>query len=280
LPLNIGKISYANLFPVFYLLEKEADCSGYAFVESYPSALNQMLREGRLDLSPSSSIEYLKDRDRYNYLPGHSISARGPIDSILLFSRVPIESLSGQTVYATHQSETSVALLNIVLRKFYGIECGIRSSTAPFSEAIASHSAYLSIGDEALSALYAAHEMNLPDSEPDATLATIAHQLFYLYDLSLLWHRHTCLPFVFALWIVRKDLDEAKRKLLAMFQTDLDRARDLISERLEEIASAPGLAYPSQALLDYWRGIIYGLDDECVKGLELFGTYAKELGLI
>lgn len=280
MPLNIGKISFANVVPVFYLLEREADCTGYRFIEGYPSVLNRMLREGKLDLSPSSSIEYLRDKELYRYLPGHSISARGRIDSILLFSRVPIESLDGQTVYATHQSETSVALLHIVLKKFYNLDCNVKSSNSPFSEAIASHSAYLSIGDEALSALFAANKLDPPSNEPDATMATLDHQLFYIYDLSDLWHKRTGLPFVFALWIVHRDLNPEKLALLEQFNRDLDLARDAIPSRLEEIATESGLSYPRQELIDYWRGIIYGLDEDCLKGLDLFEQYIKEMGLL
>jgi chorismate dehydratase len=58
--LLIGEIPYANLFPIFYTLKKESDLSGYEFVEGVPSALNKKIREGLIDVSPSSSIEYLR----------------------------------------------------------------------------------------------------------------------------------------------------------------------------------------------------------------------------
>jgi len=46
LKLKIGRIPFANLFPIFYTLEKEFDCSSYEFIDGVPSLLNQMLREG------------------------------------------------------------------------------------------------------------------------------------------------------------------------------------------------------------------------------------------
>ena len=122
--LRIGRINYANLFPIFHaLLEKAGDSSAYEFVEGVPSFLNRLLREGKVDISPSSSIEYLRRRDKYDILEGHSVSSFGPVGSILLFSRRPIETLNGLTVLTSAQSATSVALLDIILKKFYELDC-------------------------------------------------------------------------------------------------------------------------------------------------------------
>ncbi|UCD35330.1 MAG: hypothetical protein JSU90_00440, partial [Nitrospiraceae bacterium] len=88
--LKIGRIPYANLFPIFHYLDSECDHSRYRFIRGVPSSLNAMLRSGELDISPSSSIEFLRNKARYRVLPWHSISATGPIKSILLFSRIPI----------------------------------------------------------------------------------------------------------------------------------------------------------------------------------------------
>ena len=100
------------------MLESECDCSGYEFVEGVPSALNYMLRMGEVDVSPSSSIEYLRHSDEYVIVEDHSISSMGPVGSIILLSGKPIEELNGLSVLTSSQSETSVALLEIILRKF------------------------------------------------------------------------------------------------------------------------------------------------------------------
>jgi len=85
--LRIGKIPYANLFPIFYILENECDCSEYEFVEGVPSAVNRMLRMGEVDVSPSSSIEYLRHSDEYAIVENHSISSMATVGSIILLSR-------------------------------------------------------------------------------------------------------------------------------------------------------------------------------------------------
>ncbi|MCX7914455.1 MAG: hypothetical protein N2511_07710, partial [Thermodesulfovibrionales bacterium] len=103
--LRIGKIPYLNLLPIYYLVEKSLEPSNYEFIEGVPSKLNRMIREGFIDVSPSSSIEFLRNPDLYNIIKGHSISCEGCISSILLFSKLPIERLLGRKIYVTSQSE-------------------------------------------------------------------------------------------------------------------------------------------------------------------------------
>ena len=126
--LRIGKINFLNLYPVFYTLERECDPSFFQFFEGTPSEVNRLLRDGMIEISPSSSIEYLRRPEKYTLIDGHSISSAGAVQSILLFSRYNIEELDGKTVLATAQSETSTALLKIILKKFYELEPDIRIS--------------------------------------------------------------------------------------------------------------------------------------------------------
>lgn len=278
--LRIGRIAYSNLFPIFHVLQRKCDCRGYEFVESYPSALNRMLREDSVDISPSSSVEYLRHKGEYYYLEGHSISSRGPVGSILLFSRAPIGSLDRSEVFVTHQSESSVALLQIILRKFHSVSCTLTVTTSSVEKALATHPAYLAIGDDALLAVKNAREVELDAGEPACRLLSIGLRPSYVYDLGTLWHENTGLPFVFALWIGRKNAPPEKRALIEKFREDLDRAGGLAQRLLPEIAREPGLVLPPPAMLAYWRDIVYGLDEECKKGLGLFNKYLEELGML
>lgn len=261
--LRIGRIRYSNLFPIFFMLEKNADCSAYEFVEGVPSVVNRLLREGEIDISPSSSIEYLRNRERYTVLDGHSISSAGPIGSILLFSRRPIETLDGLVVLASSQSETSVALLDIVLKKFYDLDCPLKSTSDPLEKTIETHTAYLLIGDDALR-------------------EALRWPKLYIYDLGDIWHRNTGLPFVFALWIARNDWSIEEPALFERFRKDLDAAKGKAMKDLRTIAGeSPLISMLSvDEIVSYWKGISYDLDEEHKKGLELFRKYAEELKLL
>lgn len=312
--LKIGRIPYANLFPIFYTLQRECDCSGYKFIEGVPSTLNRLLRSGEIDISPSSSIEYLRCESQYTLLEGHSISSKGPIGSILLLSKKPIEELEGKTILVSSQSETSVALLGIILRKFYKIECPLRPTDEPLDFVISKADAYLAIGDDALKAkkLVMSNDLqvtgdkdssfvnrHLSGDTPSLTSVRVDSDLpprgrgqgrgeIYIYDLGYLWYRNTSLPFVFALWIARKDCFSEKAELLKTFIHDLHKAKDLALQNLDKIArelkplllSRHAVNITEEDLISFWKGISYDLTEEHKKGLELFGKYSAELGLL
>ncbi|TAN42897.1 MAG: futalosine synthase [Nitrospirae bacterium] len=258
--LRIGRIPYANLFPIFFSLQRYCDCSSYEFVEGAPSILNRMLREGQLDISPSSSIEYLKNSELYEIIPGHSISSAGPVLSILLFSRRPIYDLGGAEIAVSSQSDTSVALLDIVLQKFYGLgQFSLITSEMPESSG---KEAFMLIGDDAL--------------KTGSAYAT--NKDFMVYDLGKIWHEHTGLPFVFALWIARKET--AENPLYAGFLKDLDEAKAKAFKDLGVVAEASSAIQfmTHQEIMDYWKIIDYGLGPKHLAGLELFKKYLVEIG--
>jgi chorismate dehydratase len=267
--LKIGRIDYANLYPIFRGLERieEAGRShgiGYEFIRGVPSRINALMQEGTIDVGPSSSIEYLKRPDLYSLVEGHSISSSGPIGSIFLFSRQKIEELAGCTVLASEQSETSTALLRIILGKFYAFDdVVIKPSVLSLDEGLKAHPAYMLIGDDAMRAELTAQAAGLR-----------------VYDLGDLWHRRTGFPFVFALWIARAD--RVNQAALKNFSADLDKARRWALDNLEAIADgSPYLTvFTKERLIDYWRNISYDLSETHMAGLELFRKYAAEMGLI
>jgi len=279
--LRIGRIPYMNLFPIFTTLERAFDCSAYEFVDGVPSSLNRLLRDGKIDVSPSSSIEYLRNRNVYLLIENHSISSFGPIGSIFLFSKKRIEDLDGSTVLTSSQSETSVALLDIILKKFSGITCALKSSDDPLVKGISSFPAYLLIGDDAVKAI---KDFETFAEGGNAITVSRASGTFplHIYDLGEIWFRRTNLPFVFALWIARRELRNREPDLLARFKMDLDAAKVLAVQRLETLARESPLRgiLEEKEIVYYWKGISYDFGEDHRKGLELFSEYASELGIL
>ena len=84
-------------------------------------------------------------------LPWLSVSSLGPIYSILLFSKVPIEELGGKTIAVSSDSETSSALLKIILREFFSLKCSFRvTKLHSVRNILADFPAVLHIGDTAM----------------------------------------------------------------------------------------------------------------------------------
>jgi len=264
--LRIGKIAFANLAPIYYTLEKECIPPHYSFTSGNPAEINKLLREGEVDISPSSSIEYLRRQDNYTLVEGHSISSFGKIQSILLFSKLPIEELGERTILASNQSETSTALLRIVMKKFQGENPDILVSGMTLAEGLKHYPACMLIGDDALRSRKLLEE-TVGNDNP-----------VHIYDLGEIWYRETGLPFVFALWIARKECCESDE--FVRFMDVLDNARSYAKTHFDIIAQdITGLDYlTTDELVGYWKNISFDLGEEHKKGLELFREFLEEEG--
>ncbi len=265
--LKVGRITYANLYPFFYHLENECDNNNYIFIDGVPSELNQLLRKGKLDVSPSSSIEYLRNRDEYMILPGLSISSKGRIKSILLFGKYPIEELDGKDIALSHESDTSSEMLKIILSRFFSLKCKFHLvKDGRISKLLSCYSAVLLIGDRAMK---------------EAKNADLKRGI-YIYDLGELWDRFTGLPFVYALWLVRRDTFIKKKVLVERLSLDLLNAKLSVPVRFKKIAKhAPQRKWLSQKeLIDYWQMISYDFTEDHLRGLRLFEKYCSPIGAL
>lgn len=247
--LRIGLVSYLNTAPLVFGLKRTLPPE-WVLVEDHPSRLNQALREGRLDLALVSSLEYAQNVGQYLLLPDVSISATGRVGSVTLFGYKRLEELNRACVVLTSASATSVALLKLLLEDFCGLKPFYRWGTV--KEGVR-EGAYLAIGDEALRLKY---QELFPEN----------------YDLAALWMEHTGLPFVFAVFAVRKDSWEAKGKAVKAFASSLylSRARGLatlktIARRCQGIS---GLT--AGECLIYLKGIEYDLSGLKQEALRVF----------
>ncbi len=265
--LRIGEIPYLNVLPILHALKNNCDCSEYEFIKGVPSKLNQMLRNNELDVSFSSSIEYLKNENEYDYIEGHSISSSGPIGSIFLFSKVSIDKLTGKTVLVSSQSETSAALLQIIFREFLKIDCNLKPEDITYRDLGSGFTnawACLLIGDDAM----------LGAKKYFGSFSNI-------YDLGELWFKHTGMPFTFAMWLCRKDCCSENKDILNKFKADINGAKEFAVKNLKAIAESAHLkdVFSEEELTAYWNRIEYDFNDKHKEGLELFKSLSKQLNL-
>lgn len=263
-PLRIGHIEYANCTPIFAALRRLFDCDTYQFIKDVPSRLNRMLAEGAVDLCPSSSLEYGRSAGNYLLLPDLSISSVGPVKSVFLFSRLPLEQLDGKPIGLSAESETSVALLKILLRKYYGFSNSYFSlDPANYTDAFDTCSAVLLIGNTAMK-------------------WNARNEKLYRYDLGELWYSFTRLPFVFALWIIRKDFAVARREESLLVSSRLLAAKQASLSMLEEFAAeCEESSWMSRnSLIGYWENISYDLTPLHVSGVKAFFQDAVAVGIL
>ena len=254
--LRIGAVSYLNTKPLIHGLRERLGQFGKLSL-NLPSRLADDLRSGSLDVALIPSIEFLRGMDRgYRVVSNAAIACRGPVWSVRLLSRVPISQI--RRLALDEGSRTSAAMVQILLNESYGL----RPETVPLRmeqepESIDAD-AILLIGDRAM--------------HPPAGVYS------EIWDLGERWCEKTGLPFVFALWVARKDIGDTSD-----LRDALEASRDDGLLQLDEIArreAGPhGLTVPD--LHRYLsHNLHFKLGPRELDGLELYRLKAQKLGLL
>lgn len=259
----LGYVSYINCLPVFYAVEEGLVKVPAELYAHHPSQLNKMFREGLLEVTAISSIEYTRQQESCLILPDFSISADGPVRSVALVSRLPAGKLAGRRISLTPYSATSVVLLQVLLQKFYGVEACFFTRPPGASVWWDSPDASLVIGDEAL------REVRESDG-------------LYIYDLAEEWKRWTGRLMVFAMWVAVPDFARRCPEQLAAIWRGMLTSKKWGRKNLDEIiARAKCLTELPEAVLDdYFHCLQYDLGWDHLDSLMYFYHCAAECGLI
>jgi len=266
-PLRMGRISYLNVLPIYHPLEAGWIKHNFRFIQGPPAELNALIRADGLDLGSCSSIEYARNPDRYFLLPDLAIASQGPVKSVLLLSRIPPQELTGQELLVTAESNTSAALLRIVLETVYQVRPVFTLAKGSVSQALAqgaNQPAALAIGDEALALR---HDPAFP----------------FQLDLGEVWRDWTGLPFVFGVWVARRKAfaerpDEVREGALLLRES-----KHMGVAAIEEVVDITCRAKPNvsrEELRRYYDHLCYDLGDREQQGLSRFFGYLAEHGII
>ena len=196
-PFRVGSVRYLNAVPLTRGLEEQVSFT-------VPSKLAEMLRRDELDAALVSVTEVLLN-DRYDVLDGIAVASLGEVKSVLLAHRRPIEE--AKEIFCDTASLTSVQLLRVLLA-----ERGLRPEFKPLAsydfETLPDFA--LLIGDPALDFLRAPRQ----------------HEL---WDLGAAWYEMTALPFVYAVWALRRGVENSA------LRRQLREARDFGMDTLDYI---------------------------------------------
>ena len=257
-----GRIAYLNVLPIYFALEHIFGENGFHLVRGTPAELNALMRRGEVDLGSISAMEYGRTFRDYLLLPDLSISSKGAVGSVLLFSRVPFSRLDGRRIRVSAASASGAALVKVLMAELFEVEPRYQWSHlegVPLGDA----AAVMAIGDEALR-LKAAGAMP------------------FELDLGQAWQELTGLPFVFGVWAVRREFAEAHCEATAALHRLLLRSRDWGLKSLPELSRIAGPSFsmtPAQ-ILAYFHQLNYSLDPEHEEGLATFFHYLYNLGEI
>ncbi len=261
--LKVGRIKYVNVDPVYWLFDEGRMPEWVEIVEADPTTLNNMMIDGTLDVGPVSSVAYAIHSDKWDLLPGLCISCAGRAMSVILASKGPLEQLHNAPLYLSNESTTSVQLLKLIME---------RENLSP------EYRPWLS-----------GQQTRLPDDAMgglligDRALAWIYYQKCPLFlDLGEYWYAWTGLPFVFAVWVTRKDvipnLDRYLNKLDDLFNESLNCGLASIESLVTRVAG--NLKLPSAMIRAYFEALNYRLGTEERQGMEYFFKLLHSRGMI
>jgi chorismate dehydratase len=255
---RIGAVNYLNSKPLVCGLEALAPEVRLSF--DLPSRLADSLAAGRLDVALIPTVEFFR-APGYRVVSDACVACRGPVLSVKLHFRVPPSDV--RRVALDEGSRTSSALTQILLAELHGVRpeleplpigCGLDASDAD---------AVLLIGDRAILGDNSSAESDArlriadcglrinPKSAIRNPKSAISHGAEFVeaWDLGEVWCRWTGMPFVFAMWIARPDVQAVEVAPV------LNAARDDGLRQLARIAAreAALLGISRELALDYLR---------------------------
>lgn len=269
-PVALGRIDYMNVAPVYYGIDNGLVTQGISqessqrisLISGPPNTLNQMMINGSLDISPVSSAAYARNAREWLILPDLAIACNERVLSVLLVSRYRLEALTGRRILITDESSSARDLCSLIFN-FKGVRpefvVGKVKNLSRLPDGI---DAALVIGDSALSQQW---ERVFPN----------------IYDLGTQWWNMTGLPFVFAVWAVRKDFARKYPQRVEAVLALLKTSRKLGNENMKEIIenACAKLDIDVSVARLYYDSLVYHLSEREILGIELFYKSLYQAGI-
>jgi chorismate dehydratase len=221
--LKISAVSYLNTIPFVYGIIKSGLLENFRLDLDVPSVCAEKLKTGEVDVA-LVPVGAFPDFKNPVIVSEYCIGSVGKVRTVLLLSQKPLEQIDN--IYLDYDSRTSVKLARILAEKYWNIEplwTNLKSGQSDRGDKLGS---LVAIGDKTFK---------------------LADKYKYVYDLSEEWSRFTGLPFVFAVWL-------SKKQLPAIFKDQLN------------AALAFGLKHKAESL-DYFKDKLPAYDD-CLSYLE------------
>jgi len=257
-PLRISASSYSNTAPlVWSFLYGRNHGKVEIILDNAPARSAELLTQDRVDAALVPVIAY-QMIENVRLISDVCVGAREKVRSVCLITKGE-ELKDVRSVSLDTSSLTSAVLTKIIFREFLGFEPQWRQAAPNIDDMLSNADCALLIGDPALKV-----------SEPPAVAGGLTLRTF---DLAELWHQHTGLGFVFAMWMTRRN----------SVSIDFAAARDEGVAHLDEIIANYENDIPlgTVEMKEYLsQNISYSIDDSMMQGMELYFELAAKNGLI
>ena len=253
---RISASSYSNTAPlVWSFLYGQNHGKVEIILDNAPARSAELLSQDRVDaaLVPVIACQMI---DGVRLIPDVCVGARERVRSVCLVTK-GADLKDVRSVSLDVSSKTSTVLTKIIFREFLGFEPAWIDANPDLDAMLEVSDAALIIGDPALSIANPKSKIRNPKS----------------FDLAELWHAHTGLGFVFAMWMTRREKCEI----------DFAAARDEGLAHADEIAAnyAGDIGLSRDEMRAYLtENISYSIDNSMQRGMELYFDLAAKNGLI
>ena len=182
--INVAMVGYYNTLPFLYGLQEN---SLFNLILDIPSKCMDYYSTGSADIA-LVPVATLLNRTDYEIITDYCIGCNGSVRTVSLFSNDDLQSLN--KIYLDEDSRTSQQLVKILCERFWNINPSFEETNVKSirSENLKQNEAVLMIGDKVFEA---------------------EESFRYSYDLGIEWKKFTNLPFAFAVWISRKQINPA-----------------------------------------------------------------------
>ena len=254
MPIRVGRVPYLESEPFYFDMERR----GIELRQTTPRELGDALANGELDAGPAHISDVFRLEDRFEPVSGFCFSTQSRAVSVSLYSQLPMEELGGVTIGISDEDVTAAKLLEVLLRRKYGLEPGefaVRPGDVIRPDE--SFDAFLLIGNRALRRRRGARGF--------------AHR----FDLGAEWTQWTNLPFVFSQWVMRKDMEDREKAILEdTLYVGLEEGVDglyHLNEPRDELLMLP------RDVVEYVQGIRYYVGRSEQQAIARFRQYLEEL---
>ncbi len=252
----VGKIPYLNSVPFYEHLEQRQ----FKILPVAPRRMGELSMKGQIDAGLFSLMDFFRQEEELEPL-NFCIATRDQVKSVMLFSKEGWQGLNGKKIGIIDDTATSVRLLQVLLEKKYGVKASFVRMHAGVNDHSDFH-AVLLIGDEALKA----NRTGLAGFE-------------LVFDLGKEWYEWQKMPFVFALWAVKRSLPaEKKEELCQIIQQSLEKGEG----RIDSIGAVHGgrITLSNAETAEYLHGFNYRLGEREQQAMRLFKKLIEEVEVI
>ncbi len=188
---NLVMVEYLNTLPFKYGLTQFKGINDLEIEYENPKNCFSKFSTGHSDIAlvPIGGLLTL-DSNHYNIFGDYCIGCDGEVSTVCLYHKGSIKNL--KKVYLDSESQTSVLLVQVLLKKYYGINAEFLPLNKK-NEVLRNNESVLLIGDKVFNSPYSSEKC---------------------LDLGEEWKKMTGLPFVFAVWVCNPNVSEKIRNEL------------------------------------------------------------------